>query len=152
MSSCFFLGHRDSPESLWKAIYDAAVRHITEYGVTEFIVGHYGRFDNMAARAVIAAKQRFPHITLTLLLPYHPSERPVPLAEGFDCSLYPPDIEKTPRRAAIVCANRYAIAHCEYLIAYSRYAAGNTEKLIRFAYTRAAKGTLRITNLAEFPE
>ena len=50
--SCFFIGHRGAPEAL-RPLLDAAVeRHIIEYGVTEFVVGHYGRFDYMAAGAV----------------------------------------------------------------------------------------------------
>lgn len=60
MASCFFIGHRDAPETL-RELLDAAVeRHITEYGVTEFVVGHYGRFDYMAASAVQRAKERRP--------------------------------------------------------------------------------------------
>ena len=72
MKTCFFIGHRDAPEAL-RPLLDAAVeRHITEYGVTEFVVGHYGRFDYMAAGAVQAAKARHPDISLVLLLPYYP--------------------------------------------------------------------------------
>ena len=37
---------------------EAIEQHIVEYGVTEFIVGNYGGFDHMAAKAVIAAKER----------------------------------------------------------------------------------------------
>lgn len=46
--------------------------HIVNYGVTEFIVGNYGAFDRLAAKAVIKAKMCNPKITLSLLLPYHP--------------------------------------------------------------------------------
>jgi len=56
---------------------DAVEKHIVEHGVTEFIVGHYGGFDRMAADAVIAAKKAHPHVLLSLLLPYHPAERPI---------------------------------------------------------------------------
>ena len=44
--------------------------HIVHCGVTEFIVGNYGGFDRMAARAVISAKALYPGITLLLLLSY----------------------------------------------------------------------------------
>jgi len=30
--------------------------HITEYNITEFVVGRHGNFDSLAARAVITAK------------------------------------------------------------------------------------------------
>ena len=47
-------------------------------------MGHYGGFDRLAARAVIKAKKTHPEVTLTLLLPYHPAERPMAAPEGFD--------------------------------------------------------------------
>src|SRR5699024_10768363 len=84
MSTCFFIGHRNTPDTVLPALMQEVERHITEYGVTDFVVGHYGRFDTLAARAVIDAKQRHPAVTLTMLLPYHPAERPIPAPEGYD--------------------------------------------------------------------
>ena len=43
---------------------------------TDFVVGRYGRFDALAAKCVKVAKKRHPEVTLTLLLPYHPYDRP----------------------------------------------------------------------------
>ena len=40
-----------------QALYAAVEQHIVEYGVTEFIVGHYGGFDRLAALAVKEAKR-----------------------------------------------------------------------------------------------
>jgi len=72
MSTCFFIGHREAPDSLLSQLSAEIERHITEYGVTEFVVGRYGRFDALAAKCIKAAKKRHPEVTLTLLLPYHP--------------------------------------------------------------------------------
>ena len=74
MKSCFFIGHEDASPTILPALTEAVEQHIREYGVTEFIVGKYGGFDRMAASTVIAAKKRHPHITLSMLLPYHPAE------------------------------------------------------------------------------
>ena len=46
---CFFIGHRDTPDSIYPDLLRAVEEHITKYGVTEFIVGHYGSFDFLAA-------------------------------------------------------------------------------------------------------
>lgn len=54
--TCFFIGHRDTPESIQPQLDAAVERHIVEYGVTDFVVGHYGAFDRMAARAVRESK------------------------------------------------------------------------------------------------
>ena len=75
--SCFFIGHRETPEEIYPVLCAAVEEHIVRYGVTEFIVGRYGCFDGLAAKAVKTAKQTHPEVELTLLLPYHPAERPI---------------------------------------------------------------------------
>ena len=74
MSICFFIGHRDASASLYQRISSEVARHIKEYGVTEFVVGHYGSFDRMTARAVRENKRQHSEITLTLLLPYYETD------------------------------------------------------------------------------
>ncbi len=58
MKNCFFIGHREASSEIMPALMEAVEQHIVEYGVTEFIVGNYGSFDHMAARAVISAKEQ----------------------------------------------------------------------------------------------
>ena len=70
LKSCFFIGHREASEEIFPELAETVERHIVDYGVTEFIVGNYGGFDRMAARAVISAKALYPGITLLLLLSY----------------------------------------------------------------------------------
>ena len=36
--SCFFIGHREAGPEILPALEDAIEKHISEYGVTEFIV------------------------------------------------------------------------------------------------------------------
>lgn len=133
VKSCFFIGHREASVEVFPALQNAVEKHITEYGVTEFIVGHYGGFDRLAAKAVIAAKRMYPGITLSLLLPYHPAERPMKRPEGFDHTYYPPGMEKVPRKLAIVRANRYVVDHVDYLIAYAWHPASNARELVEYA-------------------
>ena len=83
--SCFFIGHRETSEAIYPALYAVVEQHILEYGVTEFIVGHYGGFDRLAASAVKEAKRFYPEVKLTLL--FHiirqsgPSQHPMDLTE-----------------------------------------------------------------------
>lgn len=133
---CFFIGHREASEGIRPFLRSAIEWHIAVCGVTEFLVGGYGAFDRIAAQCVMEAKQRHPKITLTLLLPYHPSERKAPLPPGFDGSCYPPGQETVPHQAAIVRANRYAVNHADYLIAYVWHAGSNARKLLDYAQSR----------------
>ena len=129
--TCFFIGHREAPESIYPELAQT-VEQLIGQGVVDFYVGHYGNFDRLAARTVIAAKQRHPEVRLTMLLPYHPAEREVILPSGFDSSLYPPGMENVPRRFAIARANRWMVEHCTHLVAYVTHPASNAGKVVEW--------------------
>ncbi len=133
---CFFIGHRDAPREIYPMLCDVIEEHIVSHGVKEFIVGHYGNFDAMSARAVINAKSKYPDITLTLLLPYHPSLRKTNLPTGFDSSLYPEELDGVPKRYAIVRANKSMIERADHLIAYVRHIASNAYNIVEYAEKR----------------
>ena len=148
MKSCFFIGHREASSEILPALREAVEQHIVHYGVTEFVVGNYGGFDRLAAKAVIAAKERYPQIILSMLLLYHPAVRPVKLPPGFDNTFYPPNMEKVPRRLAIVRANHYMVDHVDYLIAFAWHPASNARELVEYAAKREQRGLISVTKLA----
>jgi len=128
MKRCFSVGHRDAPENLVPKLSEVIEILITVHKVDEFIVGHYGRFDSQVAAAVIEMKRQYRHISLVMLLPYHPAMRPIDLPEGFDTSVYPFELENIPKRIAIVRANRYMIDHADFVVAYAKYPGSNAMK------------------------
>ena len=142
MNTCFFIGHRDAPVELMPKLEEAILTHITQHGVTTFIVGHYGNFDHMAAQAVIKAKEKYRSITLFRLLPYRTESRMEYLPEGFNGVFCPFD-KPISDSAAIPVANKYAINHCDYLIAHVCHE-GNSKGFFEYAQTRS---NLTITNL-----
>jgi len=146
--SCFFIGHRETPDNVLPILQETVNKHIEDDGVTEFIVGHYGNFDYLAAKAVIAAKQLHPEIILSLLIPYHPAERPIEKPKGFDNTYYPPGMEDVPRKLAIIRANRYMVDHVDFLIAYAWHPASNARELVEYAEKKMKKGVIQVTNLA----
>ena len=148
--SCFFIGHRDASEEIYPALYAAVEQHIMKYGVTEFIVGHYGGFDRLAASAVKEAKSFYPEVRLTLLVPYHPAERPIPTPDGFDGTFYPLGMESVPPKVAIVRANRFVVDHVDYLIAYAWHPASNAKDLVKYAERRTKIGKIAVTKIDGF--
>lgn len=144
---CFFMGHREAGDALLTRLTEEVERCAGE-GVTDFVVGQYGGFDRLAARAVRSVKKRFPQVTLTLLLPYYQTERPVPLPEGFDDSFYPPGMETVPKWLAIVRANRYMADHCDVFLAYVRHP-GNSRELLEYMRNREKRGLVRVVNLGD---
>ena len=147
MKSCFFIGPRETSEEILLVLKEVVEYHIVNFGVTEFFVGNYGGYDRMAAKAVIMAKDRHPEITLSMLIPYHPAERPIKLSPGFDNTFYPPGMENVPRKFAIVRANRYMIDHVDYLIANVWHPASNARDLVEYARKREERKLISITIL-----
>lgn len=149
MVICFFIGHRDTPDTVLPALAAEVERHIMEYGVTDFVAGHYGRFDALAAKAVMDAKKRHPAVTLTLLLPYHPAERTVDMPSDFDGTLYPPGMETAPKRLAILRADHYMVEHSTHLIAYAAHPSAGSREVLEAALRRQKRGLMRVTNLSD---
>lgn len=68
--TCFFIGHRHTPRSIKTQLIQTIEKHITEYGVTCFIVGHYGAFDSLVQETLQETKNKHTNIKLYLLAPY----------------------------------------------------------------------------------
>ena len=140
MKTCFMVGHRDFNENIYPALEATVEKCIRENGIREFVVGHYGRFDGMAAQVIRAAKARHPEIRLILLLPYL-TEHPLP--EGFDGSIYPEGLETVPKRYAILRANCKIIEQSDCVIAYVRHTFGGAFQCVEYA-RRKKKPVLRV--------
>ena len=149
MKSCFFIGHREADERLLPRLESEIDRLILEEDVRCFYVGGYGGFDRVAASAVKKAKQKYPDITLMLVLPYHPAERPVETPNVFDGTYYPGGLENAPKPYAIVRANKIMVDSVDWLLCYVRHGASNSRKLLEYAQRREKKGMLQIDNLTE---
>lgn len=148
--TCCFTGHSEVWDNISQALSDAVERHIAEYGVTDFLVGNYGRFDRMAAAAVKAAKTRHRGIRLYLMLPYRPElGRPLPDMEGYDNTVYPTELEGVPYRLAILRLNRMMIEDSDYMIAYVTHFWGGAATTLEYGQAKERKGQLHIENLAD---
>ena len=147
--SCFFIGHRDAPDSLTGQLDEAIERHIAEFGVRSFAVGNYGKFDRMSQRALLRAKKRHPDIFIQMAIPYHPALVRVGLPEGFDGVYFPEGQENVPRRAAIPRLNRALVNESDFLIAYVRFVSGGAYRVLEYAERREKRGLLRVTLLRE---
>lgn len=145
--ACFFIGHRDTSSAVFCQLCQTVEQHIVVHGVTSFYVGHYGRFDSLAAEAVILAKTHHPEVKLYLLLPYHPYNCPITTPDGFDGTYYPPGMENVPNRFAIIRANQHMVKTCGYLIAYVSHPSGGSQKILEMALRRQARKEMHVCNL-----
>ena len=136
---CFFIGHRNAPESIYQNIISTIEKLVVENDVKEFVVGNYGMFDSMVIRALQQLKVKYPNIVLLLLTPYHPSVKTAIKPKNFDEIYYPESMESVPYKAAIIEANKKAISSSEYIIAYLKHSSSNTVKFIEYAKRRDVK-------------
>lgn len=148
MKSCFFIGHREAPDTLLPILKETIRRLIEEHHVTVFTVGQYGAFDRIAVQAVKELRCKYPQISLSLLLPYHPFDRPITTPPGFDGTFYPPGMERVPKRVAIVRANRWMVENSDYLVAYAWHPASNALELVRYARGREQRGQIQVLMIA----
>ena len=148
MKSCFFIVHREADARLLPMLTAAIDRMITEEQVSLFYIGGYGGFDRIAATAVKRMKLQHPEITLMLVLPYHPAERPIETPYGFDGTYYPDGLEKVPRRYAIVRANEIMAKQSDWLISYVRHGASNSRRILEYAQKQGT-ACININDLLE---
>lgn len=151
MPTCYFTGHRTvyDGDRVYALLEAEIARHITQYGVDTFYVGNYGQFDHMAQRALVVAKNRYPHILAQIALAYHPGLRPVRCPQGLDGTYFPPGQERTPPKFAIVELNQAMIRLSTHLIAYVYTATSGSWNLLQYAQGRERRGQLQIANLAD---
>ena len=143
--SCFFIGNRHTPNSVKEQLEEVVEKHITEYGVTTFTVGHYGNFDSMVIGVLREVKKRHTDIELYLLSPYALTQK-TEVPNGFNGTLYPDGLEKIPLKVAIPQANRYMVQHSDYLIAYNHHI-GNTRNVVEYAQRMEKKKLIKVTLL-----
>lgn len=124
---CFFIGHRQVNEKIYPMLFNEVVRHIEEYGVNEFAVGCYGRFDALAAKAVTNAKKEFSYVRLLNVMYYY-HHKEISLPQGFDGYLYPSESEMYHSRYSIVQGNQYMVRNSSYLICYVTHTVSNAKK------------------------
>lgn len=149
VKSCFFIGHRDVNTEIYPFLLAEVEHHVTECGVTDFFVGHYGSFDRMATQAAVKeVKKNHPEVRLMLVLPYHPAIRPIETPKGFDGTYYPWEDERIPKRLAIIKTNQRMVDTCDFLIAYAWHFLGGSGQIVEYARKRETKGLIHVTNLA----
>lgn len=152
MSSCFFIGHRDAPESLRPAVRAAAEGLILCEGVGDFYVGSRGNFDRMAAGAVLELMAEYPQVCLYRVLAYLPAKGAEEVPPGFTGTVFPQGLESVPRRFAISRTNRTMVDGCDYLIAYAPFDTGNARRVLDYARRRQGRGLIQIIELQEIDQ
>lgn len=135
MTACTFLGHRDCPNNIYDIVIKQAENLILNNGVDLFYLGNQGNFDNIAKKALLNLQRIYPSIKCYIVLAYMPSQK---ICDSFD-TIYPFELEKTPKRFAINRRNEWMIKQSDFVITYAKHNYSNTAVFIGYAERRGKK-------------
>ncbi len=125
-----FCGHssveqkNDVRSWLYKIIDD-----LIQQGCTQFYLGGYGDFDNIAASVLYDIKSKLKGITSTLVLPYPDRKVDTHLYDG---TLYPP-LENVPKRYAILKRNQWMVDNSDIVVTYITHDWGGAYQTYEYA-------------------
>ena len=144
MSTCFFIGHSDAPQSIKPALRKQIEECILLDHADTFYVGDYGAFDRMGQCQLQLMKTMYPELSLWLVTPYLPTQRTIMKPDGFDGIYYPEGQETIPHRAAIPRMNRMMVKKADHLIACVRHISSGSYQVLQFAKSQERRGRIRI--------
>lgn len=125
-----FCGHSQvSNSDAVAATLKTVIDDLIAEGATEFYLGGYGEFDNMAAHAVREAKAAHPEIVSMLVIPYMNRDFDPAL---YDNSVYPP-LETVPLKFAISKRNEWMIDQADVVVSCITHGWGGAATTLRYA-------------------
>ncbi len=125
-----FCGHssverkNDVKAWLYKVIDD-----LIRQGCSQFYLGGYGDFDNIAASVLYDLKSKASGITSTLVLPYPDRKADTHL---YDNTVYPP-LENVPKRYAILKRNQWMVDNSDIIVTYITHDWGGAYQTYKYA-------------------
>lgn len=152
--TCCLIGHRDIRglqfgERMQRVIQDL----IEKCGVRQFLQKRLGLFDVACAGFINQAKNQYPDITLSLVVPYYfdiESTRQIKRAGEYDDVILP-DIGEVCCQEAIELCNQWMIHRSDYLLTYVVYPQSESRTAMEYAQTLSKNKLqdIEIINLAD---
>lgn len=137
MKSCTFIGHRNTPQRIEPFLEAVLIDLITVKNVKNFYVGTHGNFDFLVQKILKKLSVRFPEINYSIVFAYIP-ERKKNYCD-YSHTVYPEDIEKTPKKYAIIERNKWMIKRCDYLVCYIEHQFSNAYYFKQYAERKEKK-------------
>lgn len=102
----------------------------------DFYLGGYGNFDSFALKCATRYKQSHQNAKLVFITPYLDkwlSEREEVIKKNYDEIVYP-EIERVPKKFAIVKRNEWMVSQADYIFAYVSTHCGGAYKTLLYAH------------------
>ena len=137
--TCCGFGHRillvDIEPTLRRAIIDL----IVNCGVTRFLTGGMGEFDELFAKIVRSLRSQYPQIRLCLVVPYltkRINDQSELLSSLSDEIILPAELDGTNKKAAIPMRNRWMIGESDFIISAVHRDFGGAYEAVTYAAQR----------------
>ena len=139
---CCGFGHRivlmNVDTALRKALYDL----IENQGVTRFLTGGMGEFDELFARAVCSMRIKYPQIQLCLVVPYltkRLNDQKDLFSSLYDEIILPAELEGANKKAAIPLRNRWMVDRSDFVISAVHRDFGGAYEAVAYAERKGVR-------------
>lgn len=133
---CCGFGHRivlmNVDTALRKALHDL----IENQGVTRFLAGGMGEFDELFARTVCSMRGEYPQIQLCLVVPYltkQLNDQRELLSFLYDEIILPAELDGANKKAAIPLRNRWIVDNSDFVISAVHRDFGGAYEAVAYA-------------------
>lgn len=154
--TCCFSGHRFIKKAFLERLSNdlyKSIEELIEKGVTRFAAGGALGFDTLAAKTVLKAKEKYPHIELLLILPcknqaerWREKDKAIyeNIKEQSDTIIYTTEFYVD---GCMQARNRALVDMSSFLICFKERDSGGAAYTVNYAVNEG----LKIINLAENP-
>lgn len=134
--TCCGFGHRIVLWNVESALRASLVELIENQGVTRFLTGGMGEFDELFAKTVRALREQYPQILLSLVYPYLTKSlnaRRDILASTYDEIIIPAELDGAHKKAAIPLRNRWMVKQSDVVISAVHRDFGGAYEAVTYA-------------------
>ena len=128
-----FFGHRKTSKEVKIILRKKLINLIEFYNADTFYVGNQGDFDFMVRQVLKELKEVYPHIAYTVVLAYIPNVGYRYEDIDYFDTIYPEELENTPKKFAISKRNFWLIEHSDIVVTCVRNSVGGAAKFKEIA-------------------
>lgn len=130
---CTFFGHATAPHEIVPILHETLVDLIEHREVDTFYIGNQGNFDFLVRGELKLLKTLYPFIQYSVVLAYLPSKKdPLSLNDTIN-TVFPKELDGTPRKFAIDRRNHLLLKYADVVITYVTHCGGGAGKFERLA-------------------
>ena len=140
--TCCGFGHRIVLIDVGTSLREELCCLIEAHGVTRFLTGGMGEFDELFAKTIHFLRSVYPQISLCLVVPYLTkslNEKRELLSSLYDEIILPSELDDVNKKAAIPMRNRWMVDHSDFVISAVHRDFGGAYEAVSYATQRGVQ-------------